>query len=48
MNGLIVSRDAIYEILKLVDPDGIAMRKRERLVGCRYYYMGRELITYHI
>ena len=38
--GLVVSRDVVRQIIAHLDPDGVALRKRKRLVRRRYYAKG--------
>ena len=40
LSGYSVSRSLVYEIMKELDPEGIALRKRKRLIRRRYYGQG--------
>lgn len=39
-NGFKISRDDVYEIMKVLDPGGLHLRKRRRLIRRRYYGIG--------
>ena len=39
-NGLYVSRDTVAEILRCLDPEGVELRRRNRLVRRNYYARG--------
>ena len=45
--GLRVNRDTVMEALRLIDPDGVDLRKRHRLIRRRYYSRGPNQ-TWHV
>lgn len=47
LSGLIVSRDTVYHLMKILDPDGILKRKRRRLHRRQYVSNGPDNV-WHI